>query len=66
MDKHKSVCLSEQVYCEYDAMGCEHRVAHRNLEVHNKDNVNEHLLLTRDVLNKSKQEFDATCQNLEK
>ena len=66
--EHKNVCLSVIVDCEYHAMGCEYKASRGSMENHYKENVSQHLSLTRDLLqlvDKSKlQEFITTSQNL--
>ena len=62
MDEHEKTCLSAIVHCDYHAMCCDCSVFRRDLEKHNKEYVNEHLSLTKNLLDKTAQNY----QNLEK
>ena len=66
IDEHRKICVSAVVHCEYHAMGCEYRAARGSMEKHNKENMTQHLSLTRGLLDRTKQEFATTAQNLEK
>ena len=58
LDEHKKICPSAIVQCDYHAMGCEcGSMVRRDMEVHSKENVIEHLLLTRNFLDKTAQEY---------
>ena len=65
--EHKNVCLSVIVDCQFRAMGCEYKVSRGNMEKHYKENVTQHLLLTRDLLqlvDKNKLEFITTIHRI--
>ena len=52
MDNHKKICPLAIVQCDYHAMGCECTIVRRDMEVHSKENVHEHLQLAKKFLDK--------------
>ena len=57
IDEHTKICPTAIVQCDYHAMGCECSMVRRDMEAHSKENVTEHLLLTRNFLDKITQEY---------
>ena len=46
MEAHRKECPLEMIHCEYHNVGCEIRIAHKDVEKHNDQIVKEHLQLT--------------------
>ena len=57
MDDHKKICPLAIVQCDYHTMGCECSMVRRDMEAHSKENVHEHLQLTKKFLDKFKCTF---------
>ena len=47
LSKHREICPLEMIGCEYCEMGCESKVARKDVEDHNQKNVEEHLRLVK-------------------
>ena len=50
LKEHMKVCPLEVVQCEYCNVGCEAKMARKDLMKHNEENTNEHLLLMKSAL----------------
>ena len=46
MDTHRKECPLEMIQCEYYAMGCAVKMAHRDQEKHYDEKMKEHLIMT--------------------
>ena len=57
IDEHTKICPTAIVQCDYHAMGCECSMVRRDMEAHSKENVHDHLLLTRKFLDEFTQEY---------
>ena len=57
IDEHNKICPTVIVRCDYHAMGCECSMIRRDMEAHSKENVYDHLQLTRKYLDKFTQEY---------
>ena len=49
---HSKVCPLEKVYCKYSRIGCETRIARKDLAQHNKEKMEDHLSLALCQLDK--------------
>ena len=47
VDKHREICPLEMIECEYYDMGCEAKIARKDIKNHNKENVEEHLCMVK-------------------
>ena len=52
MDEHRKVCSLEVVSCKYMKLGCGTKMAHKEVEEHGKEKVEEHLCLATERLEK--------------
>ena len=50
MEAHRKECPLEMVQCEYHNVGCEERMMRKELEKHNKENIEKHLSITNSKL----------------
>jgi len=50
MEVHRKECPLEMVQCEYHNVGCEERMMRKELEKHNKENIEKHLSITNSKL----------------
>ena len=50
IDVHRESCSLEVIECEYYNMGCESKMARKDVEDHNRENVNEHLRVLKHEL----------------
>lgn len=49
---HKTICPLEKINCEYSRVGCTVRIVRKDLALHNKERMEEHLSLTSCQLDK--------------
>ena len=47
MEAHRKECPLEMIQCEYYSVGCEVRMARKNQEEHDNENMKEHLMMTK-------------------
>ena len=47
MEAHKKECPLEMIQCEYHSVGCDTRMLRMNKQVHEEENMKEHLMLTK-------------------
>ena len=47
MEAHRKECPLEMIQCEYYSVGCEVRMAHKDKEEHDNENMKEHLMMTK-------------------
>ena len=52
MEAHRKECPLETIQCEYYSVGCEVRMARKDQEKHDNENVKEHLMMTKQGLSK--------------
>ena len=52
MEGHRKKCPLEMIRCEYYSVGCEVRMARKDQEEHDNENVKEHLMMTKQRLSK--------------
>ena len=57
IDEHNKICPTAIVRCDYHAMGCECSMIRKDMEAHSKENVHDHLQLTRKYLDEFTQEY---------
>ena len=65
MEDHKKECPLEVVECEYYSMGCLDIVVRKDQHVHEKEKMEEHLLLTKSKLIDMKTEHESKLNDLE-
>ena len=73
IELHREKCPLEMIQCEYYSVGCEAKMERRNQKAHEKDKMEDHLLLTKYKLDRVKSEtmaeleekFDARIEELE-
>ena len=54
MEAHRKECPLEMIHCEYHNVGCEVRMARKDMEKHNDQTVKEYLQLTTDKISDMK------------
>ena len=55
MEAHRKECPLEMIQCEYYSVGCKRvKLTRKDMKNHNKENVEEHLIMTNDVLTDTK------------
>ena len=55
MEAHRKECPLEMIKCEYYSVGCKRvKLTRKDMKNHNKENVEEHLIMTNDVLTDTK------------
>ena len=64
MKAHRKECPLEMIYCEYYSVGCEDRMARKDGERHNKENLEEHLTMTNYELTVTKAQLAATLKQM--
>ena len=57
MDEHQKICPLAIVQCGYHTMGCGYSMVRRDMEAHDKENIHEHLQLTRKSFDELTQEY---------
>jgi len=58
MEAHRKECPLEVVQCEYHNVGCEERMMRKRKREHEKEEMEKHLLLTKDMLNTTLKKVD--------
>ncbi|XP_065901434.1 TNF receptor-associated factor 4-like [Dysidea avara] len=58
MEAHRKECPLEMVVCEYHSVGCEEKVTRKRKREHEKEEMEKHLLLTKNMLNTSLKKID--------
>ena len=64
MDEHRKVCPLELVTCDYHDVGCEHKMARKDEEIHNNEKMAHHLRLTKRKLTITESELSDTVKKL--
>ena len=64
MEAHRKECPLEMIQCEYHNVGCEVRMARKDQEKHENDNMKEHLKITELVLTDVKLQLSSTTSEL--
>ena len=54
MEAHRKECPLEMIQCEYYSVGCEVRMAHKDQEKHENENMKEHLMMIKSELTDTK------------
>ena len=57
VNKHREICPLEMIECEYYDMGCEAKIARKDIKNHNKENVEEHLCMVKCELASTKKDL---------
>jgi len=57
LDKHREICPLEMITCEYHDMGCEVKISRKDVQDHNRENVEEHLCMVKCELASTKKEL---------
>ena len=57
VDEHRKVCPLEIVHCQYHDVGCDIKLVRKDLDIHTKDKVTDHLTLIRQYLAKTTEEL---------
>ena len=50
MEAHRKECPLEMIQCEYYSVGCKVKMAHKDQEKHKKENIEGHLMMTKQGL----------------
>ena len=50
LEAHRKECSLEMIQCEYHNLGCKQRLPRKDLEKHNKQKMEEHLMMTKNEL----------------
>ena len=64
MEKHKKECPLKMIHCHYHNVGCKVRMARRDQEEHENENVKEHLMMTKYELTRTKATLAKTNNQL--
>ena len=64
IEEHRKECPLEIIQCHYHSVGCETRMARKDQEKHESDQVKEHLKKTTNVLTNILHKLDVTTQEL--
>jgi len=65
MEAHRKECPLEMIQCEYCRIGRKRtRLAHKDLEEHKKQKMEEHLMMTRNVLADTEAQLDAAFKQI--
>ena len=64
MEAHKKECPLEMIQCDYYGVGCETRMARKDLEKHKKENMEDHLMKTNLVLGDTAHKLTSTTNQL--
>ena len=62
MKAHRKECPLEMIQCEYYSVGCEVRMARKDMEKHDDENVKEHLMMTNHELKDTKAQLAASLK----
>ena len=66
MEAHKKECPLEMIQCEYYSVGCKRaRLARKDQENHNKEKMEEHLIMTKNELTSAKVQLHDTKVELD-
>ena len=57
LDKHREICSLEMITCEYHDMGCKAKFARKDIQDHNRENVEEHLCMVKCELASTKKDL---------
>ena len=60
MEAHRKECPLEMIQCEYHNVGCEVRMARRDQEKHENNEMKEHLMKTKLAMTDIKSELNKT------
>ena len=63
MDKHIETCPLEMIKCEYHDAGCEGKIAHKDIDDHSRKNAEEHLIMLKYKLARTKNEVERIQRN---
>ena len=65
MKAHRKECPLEMIQCEYHSVGCKRvKLARRDLEKHDNEKVNEHLMMTKNELTNTKAQLDDALKQI--
>ena len=65
MKAHKKECPLEMIRCEYYSVGCKRvKLAHKDFEKHDEQNMKEHLKMTKNKLADTTAQLDAALQQI--
>ena len=64
MEAHRKECLLEMIQCEYHNVGCEVRVARKDQEKHENEEMKEHLMRTKLTMSDFESELNSTKLDL--
>ena len=63
MEAHRKECPLEMIQCEYYSVGYEIRMAHKDQEQHENENVREHLMMTKENTFQAKHHLRKSDEN---
>ena len=61
MEAHRKECPLEMIQCEYHNVGCEVRMARKDMERLRKETMEEHLMMMSKGMQTLQKSFDQTC-----
>ena len=64
LQEHKTVCPLENVHCQYHDVGCDAKIARKDLVKHSEENTNKHLLLMKSTLTDTQSKLADTQSKL--
>ena len=64
MEAHRKECPLEMVQCEYHNVGCKQRLPRKDLEEHKKQKMEEHLMMTKNVLAETNAQLSIALSSL--
>ena len=64
MEAHRKECPLEIIQCEYHNVGCEVRMARKDREKHENDNMKEHLMMTKGELTDTKAQLAIALEQM--
>ena len=64
MEAHRKECSFEMIHCEYHNVCCEVRMARQDQEKHENENMKEHLMMTKNKLDKDNIQHETTKAQL--
>ena len=65
MEAHRKECPLEMIQCEYYSVGCKRvKLARKDQEKHDNDNVKEHLMMTKNKLANTSVQLDAALKQI--
>ena len=64
MEAHRKECPLEMIQCEYYSVGCEVRMARKDWEKHDNENMKEHLMMTNHELTDTRAQLGAALKQM--